>query len=436
MYQTDDRTNNCRPLPALNRLARRLLACPKRGQNMIRFLFAATGIFIVTSTLALADCNPNTEVTGRQIHSGWGAGTVDLLEGDVSLIIALRAKLCGNLKHINFLTGHGSYGTEKAPFSDAKYWIQNVYGWSDTTDDKLVYSVKVPTGGGGKYKVNLLLRNERASGNVFQINAPATSTSGTVAAGTRTAVQNSLRLNERRIPMTGTITLNEGGVNNGVNEIEVQLTTITDEQKTYANNPPVSPYMKGEKKNSLSVLGIELIKESEYAALLARGRTFPDMSWYTEKGTWGLWVHYSPSSTHTHEGGTHKSGRTYTARTKISTRWAEFVDDFEVVPFVDKVEKMGASYVVWTIFHGTVWFPAPSAVLDSIISGRTTTRDLIKDVGNELEKRGMRLLFYYHPGKDDVAWNQASGFLNTDDKQIFNNNVIKLHTEWASRYNG
>ncbi|MCY4153862.1 MAG: hypothetical protein OXF58_00865, partial [Gammaproteobacteria bacterium] len=438
MYQTDDRTNNCRPLPALNRLARRLLACPKRGQNMIRFLFAATGIFIVTSTLALADCNPNTEVEmkDRQIHSGWGAGTVDLLEGDVSLIIALRAKLCGNLKHINFLTGHGSYGTEKAPFSDAKYWIQNVYGWSDTTDDKLVYSVKVPTGGGGKYKVNLLLRNERASGNVFQINAPATSTSGTVAAGTRTAVQNSLRLNERRIPMTGTITLNEGGVNNGVNEIEVQLTTITDEQKTYANNPPVSPYMKGEKKNSLSVLGIELIKESEYAALLARGRTFPDMSWYTEKGTWGLWVHYSPSSTHTHEGGTHKSGRTYTARTKISTRWAEFVDDFEVVPFVDKVEKMGASYVVWTIFHGTVWFPAPSAVLDSIISGRTTTRDLIKDVGNELEKRGMRLLFYYHPGKDDVAWNQASGFLNTDDKQIFNNNVIKLHTEWASRYNG
>ncbi|MCY4153969.1 MAG: hypothetical protein OXF58_01405 [Gammaproteobacteria bacterium] len=403
---------------------------------MIRFLFAATGVFIVTSTLALADCNPNTEVEmkDRQIHSGWGAGTVDLLEGDVSLIIALRAKLCGNLKHINFLRGHNK-GTNEAPFSDVKFWIQNVYGWSDaadgkgTADDKLVYSVRVAAGRQGTYKVNLLLRNERASGNVFRIRAPATNTSGTVAAGTRTAVQNSLRLNERRIPMTGTITLNAG-----VNEIEVQLTAITDAQVTHADNPPVRPDKEG--VNSLSVLGIELIEESEYDALLKRAQTFPDMSWYTEKGTWGLFVHYSPCCTHTHASGTHKSGGTYTARTKISTNWEKFVEDFEVVPFVDKVEKMGASYVAWTIFHGIVYFPGPSDVLDSIISGRTATRDLIKDVGNELEKRGMRLLLYYHPGKDDDAWNRASGFYNTADKQIFNNNVIKLHTEWASRYNG
>ncbi len=402
---------------------------------MILFLFAATGIFIVTSTLALADCNVNngvsTEVTGRQIHSGFGAGTVDLLEGDVSLIIALRAKLCGRLKHQDF-------GNSVTPFSDIGYIRMGVYGWSDTTNDKLVYSVRVPAGRGGKYRVNLLLNTARQfqpgvpysdlfPGNVFQISAPATSTSGAATPGSNRLLEEKAQLRALRAPMTGTetITLNEG-----VNEIEVKLTTIATAQKSTGMNA-------GDSQEGLSVLAIELIKDSEYAALLKRGRTFPDISWYTEKGTWGLFVHHSAWGTYPHQDGTHKSGGLYYAeKTQLATQWEKFVEDFEVVPFVDKVEEMGASYVVWTIFHGIVHFPGPSPVLDSILSGRTAKRDLIKDVGNELEKRGMRLLLYYHPGKDDGDWNQASGYLDLANTQTFTNNVINLHTEWASRYNG
>ncbi len=408
---------------------------------MIRFLFAVASVFIVVSNLALADCNVNngvsTEVTDRKIHSSWGAGTVDLLEGDVSLILALRAKLCGNLTHVDFVSNHppqseGATANAENPFLGWPHHREmRVYGWSDTTDDKLVFSVKVPTGGGGEYKVNLLL-SANTTGNVFQISVPATSTSGTLTAEVKGFVEKNLGVRETRVPMTGTIRLNEG-----VNEIEVKLTVINPTQVTKARD---AGSKRLEQEKDLGVMAMELIKESEYDALLKRGRTFPDMSWYTEKGTWGLFVHYSPWGTYPHKNGSHSSGvggGSYTAATtQLSTRWAKFVGDFEVVPFVDKVEKMGASYVVWTIFHGTVYFPGPSAVLDSILPGRTTTRDLIKDVGNELEKRGMRLLFYYHPGKDDDAWNRASGFYNRTAPLTFGNNVVRLHAEWASKYNG
>ena len=388
---------------------------------MIRFLFTVTGIFIVTSTLALADCNPNTEVTSREISDDWGAGTVDLLEGDVSLIIALRAKLCGNLKHRDF-------AKTAAPFSGARdkadYRTMSVYGWSDTTDDKLVFSVRVPNNGDGKYKVNLLLHAEQ-DGNTFQVSAPATTTTGTLTTQGVNSLRRKLDLRDVRVPMTGTITLNEGD-----NEIEVKLTTIATAQKSTGMNAT------RDSQKGLSVLAIELIKESENDALLKRAQTFPDMRWYTEKGTWGLFAHHSACCAFPNKNGTHKSGDTYNTNTKPSSRWKQFVEDFEVVPFVDKVEEMGASYVVFTIFHGIVYFPGPSSVLDGILSGRTATRDLIKDLGNELEKRDMRLLLYYHPGKDDGAWNQASGYLEPPNTKTFSNNVIKLHTEWASRYNG
>ncbi|MCY4154411.1 MAG: carbohydrate-binding protein [Gammaproteobacteria bacterium] len=388
---------------------------------MIRFLFAVASIFIVTSTLALADCNPNTEVTSRGIHQDWQFGTVDLLEGDVSLIIALRAKLCGNLKHINFGTS-----SKNAFGGDSNFQNMNVYGWSDTKDDKLVYSVRVAAGREGTYKANLLLDADDG-GNVFEISA--NSTSGTVAAEGNNRLQYKLSIEEIRIPMTGTITLNAG-----VNEIEVKLTTISSTQTSRGSGA-------GSSETGLGVLAIELIKEDEYATLLERGQTFPDMSWYAKKGTWGLFVHHSPWGTYPHQSGTHKDGGTYTAeQTQLDDNWEKFVNDFEVPLFVDAVESMGASYVAWTIFHAFAWFPGPSKVIDDIMVDvtpkRTTERDLMKELGNELEARGMRLLFYFHPGKDDGKWREKSGYDDIPNARVYHNNIINLHTEWASRYNG
>ena len=109
------------------------------------------------------------------------------------------------------------------------------------------------------------------------------------------------------------------------------------------------------------------------------------------------------------------------------------VRDFDVNAFADMVQETGAGYVIFTAPHGIQWFPGPIQMIENILPGRTCARDLIGDMADALEKRGIKLILYYHHGVGDHQWVKASGFLNKDKSQFFKNEANIL-TEIGLRY--
>ena len=93
--------------------------------------------------------------------------------------------------------------------------------------------------------------------------------------------------------------------------------------------------------------------------------------------------------------------------------WETVVNAFDVPTFADAVESFGAKHVIFTVAHAWQKLPCPCAALDQILPGRTTTRDLLQEIIDELSKRQIRVVFYYNHScnhDEDEAWETASGF--------------------------
>ena len=101
--------------------------------------------------------------------------------------------------------------------------------------------------------------------------------------------------------------------------------------------------------------------------------------------------------------------------------FCDAVRDFNVNVFADMVKQTGASYLIFTAVHGTQWYPGPSAVHDRVLKGRSCSRDLIADLADAMEKRGVKLILYYHHGVGDYDWSKASGFFKKDKSRFFQN---------------
>ena len=121
--------------------------------------------------------------------------------------------------------------------------------------------------------------------------------------------------------------------------------------------------------------------------------------------------------------------------------WPGFARDFQVVPFVDMVEKTGASFVIWSATWRTYYFPAPIKAIDEILSGRTSKRDLIMEIADELNKRAIKLILYYHVGHGDLPntnwWNRnwnPNWLEENYDKSLFFKNWQNIITEVGERY--
>ena len=368
------------------------------------------------SKLAFAQCLPGTEITDRVVPDFWAGERINVQRDDVTQIYASRATMCGSLLHINHdgqITGRGT---------------TQVFGWNDTTEDRLIFTINVPTMEAGAYRVRLVVANNGVgAGNVFEISALETSTSGTVEAEPSSASLREIGVDYNRIEMDGLLNFKPG-----TNNVQVKLSQVSNGQIAFAENNST------QNNSGLKLFAIELIEEADYQEIRSSASEPPgDYDWYTEEGRYGIMVHFSARFTRTHSAGSHISGAgTYPAGFTIRNRWSEFINDFNVEEFADRIDTMGGDYVVMTIFHGRAYLPAPSEVLDSIIPGRTAERDLIKDLGNELESRGKRLLLYFHPATADADWIEAAGIFNLENLQEFNNNIIDLHEEMANRYNG
>ena len=86
------------------------------------------------------------------------------------------------------------------------------------------------------------------------------------------------------------------------------------------------------------------------------------------------------------------------------------VNNFAVDLLAQQLSDAGAGYLLFTISHVQQFFAFPSAKLDSVISGRTCTRDLYNDIYDAIHPLSIRLMFYY-PSLGDVSdplWQTAS----------------------------
>lgn len=97
--------------------------------------------------------------------------------------------------------------------------------------------------------------------------------------------------------------------------------------------------------------------------------------------------------------------------------YCDAVRDFNAEQFADMAAQMGAGFVVFATSHAGFYFPGPNPVIDSVLPGRTCSRDLIGDLADALGKHNIKLELYFHPGHDDAAWWERTHF--HDDKAAY-----------------
>ena len=90
----------------------------------------------------------------------------------------------------------------------------------------------------------------------------------------------------------------------------------------------------------------------------------------------------------------------------------------------------------FTATHQGFYWPGPNAAIDKISPGRTAERDLLGEIINELDRRGIRTLFYLHTGYngyDPEVWREAVGAKEPDGKR-FSDNIESILRECSLRY--
>jgi len=189
---------------------------------------------------------------------------------------------------------------------------------------------------------------------------------------------------------------------------------------------------KGTNKIRLQTLSNENIKisaleltrpvvENEIANEAMSVRQDPD--WFKDAG-YGLMFQWTNRATQ-------KKGDTI-------KEWEQKVNDFDVQGFADMVEESGAAYVIWSITWGEQFISAPIKALDNLIEGRTTKRDLLGEIADQLRRRGVKLIFYYHYGYDcyhskDATWLQVAGGYQPDKTRLYEN-ITNIIAEVGNRY--
>ena len=97
------------------------------------------------------------------------------------------------------------------------------------------------------------------------------------------------------------------------------------------------------------------------------------------------------------------------------------VDRFRLDAFMDAIDESGADYVIFTSTHALQKLPCPHPVLDCILPGRTTQRDLLGEIAGELRRRGKHLIVYYNHScnqEEDPEWKDAVGYRMPSDGRL------------------
>jgi hypothetical protein len=135
-------------------------------------------------------------------------------------------------------------------------------------------------------------------------------------------------------------------------------------------------------KTLLNIRAVELVPVSAYQSIEKENKkavaSRASTEWLTKCG-YGVMFHWTSQSVN--PDGSNKP-------------YAQAVNDFDVKKFADMVEETGAGYVIFTIGHAEQYCPAPIKSWEKCHQGKTTQRDLIEEMANTLNAKGIRLILY------------------------------------------
>ena len=172
----------------------------------------------------------------------------------------------------------------------------------------------------------------------------------------------------------------------------------------------------------MELYSLELIQPELKATLEQQAEEMRSETSWMREAKYGLQFHWTSQSQPRH------------GKQKV---YADAVRDFDVNAFSQMVNETGAGYIILTTSHAEHYFPAPIKAIDAIMPGRTSERDLLRDLIEALGTYGIRLMLYYHVGHDHWVepngWWVHTGF-DRDNPEVFINNWCSIMHEIGNCY--
>ena len=116
--------------------------------------------------------------------------------------------------------------------------------------------------------------------------------------------------------------------------------------------------------------------------------------------------------------------------------YPEAVNELDVEKLAALVEECGAKYLIFTVNHGHPTCPAPIQSWEALHPGWTTQRDLIGELADALQRRGIKLMLYINcPGLGDLAQlNGTAVDRPSVSEEEYANRLIGVFREFGLRY--
>ena len=267
-------------------------------------------------------------------------------------------------------------------------WIQS---WNDP-QQTFAWTVQAPKA--DKYSVDVLVSG--APGSQIQIAGPRDTIQVTIPEG-----NDHWGNNWNKISVPGRLNLPQG----------TSMVTVRSPN-------PVGIVTNKDHYKGMALMSVELIADSQKRAIEKRIRDSRSSAKWLGDAQYGLMFQWGQWGYPEH--GDRKP-------------WPKMIDDFNVEKFADMVQSTGAGYVIWSAVWQSFYFPAPIQSIEQIMPGHTSKRDLIGDLADALNRRGIKFVLYFNgsalrprsPGTDP---NQVG----TDAQ--FRKNWIAIATEVGERY--
>ena len=152
--------------------------------------------------------------------------------------------------------------------------------------------------------------------------------------------------------------------------------------------------------------------------------------WFHDAG-WGLFVHYLWDV---------QNAGARVNRMGKTTSWDECVKEFDTEKFAEQIQQTGAKYVYFTMMQRTRYLIAPNATYDKLTGYKPgeacSTRDLVEDLYQSLNKRGIKLMLYWTGDgpREDAQAAKGMGGYNGGVSDQYVSNWAAVAREYSLRY--
>lgn len=146
----------------------------------------------------------------------------------------------------------------------------------------------------------------------------------------------------------------------------------------------------------------------------------PAIEWM-QQGPFGLMVHWTSQTAPRPE-------------TPELNDWNEAVNAFPVEKFCDEIATTGAGWLIFPIGHGEGLFCSPNAYLEKLVPGRCSKRDLFREIAENMNRRGIRVVAYLPSTpcgdkmKEGLGWDR-----DPSDKSKFQQLYAGVVREWSEQ---